>query len=116
MSNESGSAFRMPGLESLPGLDASFRDIGRFLHDHDPTLHFHRIWGHDYQENVRSLWQRLSSAFKDGATAAGQADELLMCMAYDWVLGPHLGMPDSKKQEFLMWLLDAIRHRLEHPE
>ena len=114
MNSENESAFSMPELASLPGVDASFREIGRFIHHHDPTLYFHKAWGDDYQENVHSLWQRLNNAFQNGETTAGQVDELLMGMAYHWALGPYLGVPDSKKQEFLAWLLAEIRRQLEN--
>lgn len=112
MDNENESSFNMPDLESLPGSDASLRDIGRFIYYNDPTLLFHKVWGDAYTEKVRSLWQRLNHAFKNGQKATGPADELLMCMAYDWALGPYMGVPESKKQDFLEWLLEGVRCQL----
>ena len=113
MTSENGSSFKLPDIDSLPGPQASFRDIGRFLHDHDPTLHFHKLWGDDYRENVQALWQRLNGMFKKGEKPVGHAEELLMGMNYDWVMGPYLGVPESKKQEFLEWLLAGVRDQLE---
>ena len=112
MTSTQEAPFTMPEPESLPGSDADLRDIGRLIYYHDPTAHFQKMWGPDYTENVRSLWQRLNNAFKDGERAAGQADELLMGMAYDWALGPYLGVPESRKLAFLKWLLEGIRDHL----
>jgi len=114
MTNISESSFKIPGMDSLPGSDATLRDIGRFIHYHDPTASFHKVWGDAYKDNARSLWQRLSHAFKDVAKADGPADELLMGMACDGALGPYLGEPESKKLEFLHWLLEGVRHQLKN--
>ena len=39
--------------------------------------------------------------------------ELLMCLQYDIVLGPALGVPDPHKLEFLRWLAKGIRNEVE---
>jgi hypothetical protein len=113
MNSENKSTFNMPAPGALPGSDADLRDIGRFIYYHDPTAHFQKLWGPNYTENVRSLWEQLNNAFKEGEKAAVQAEELLMGMAYDWTLGPYLGVPESQKRAFLKWLLEGIRDRLQ---
>ena len=112
MTGNSKLRFSMPTMEMLPKPEASLREVGRFLHDHDPTLYFHELWGDAYKENVQSLRQQYVNAYKDGTPATGRGADLLMCMAYDWALGPYLGVPDSQKLDFLQWLLAGVRQQL----
>ena len=113
MDRTTNSPWRMPSSEILPdAADATLEQIIRFAHSVDPTTHFHDRWGEEYQKNVRALWQRCVESFKAGAAAAPPPDELLMCLTYDVVLGPYLGVPDPHKLPFLRWLLDGVRKSL----
>lgn len=112
MDRDTKSLWTMPGPEALPSADATLEQLIRFAHSVDPTTHFRIRWGEEYVTNVRALWQRSVESFKTGAATAAPPDELLMCLTYDIVLGPHLGVPDSHKLPFLRWLLDGVRRSL----
>jgi hypothetical protein len=71
-----------------------------------------RNGGEDYTSSVRSLWERCVQAYKNDDAAPEAVDELLMCFAYDVVLGPYLGVPEPHKLAFLHWLIDGIRRGL----
>ncbi len=113
MEENSPSGFAPPTLETLPGTDATLPQIIRFAQSVDPTALFRERWGDDYQQNVRALWDRCVQSYKVGAEAPGPADELLMCLAYDVVLGPYLGVPEPHKRPFLLWLIDGVRRGLQ---
>lgn len=109
MDKDTKSPWKMPTPETLPGENATLEDIIRFAHSVDPTMHFRDRWGEDYPTNVRDLWERSVESFKAGAATTAMPDELLMCLTYDVVLGPYLGVPDPHKLPFLRWLLDGVR-------
>ena len=101
-----------PTLDWLPESNASLRDLIRFADSYNPAPHFQMKWGADYQSNVSSLWQRFVQEYKRGSIATGPTDELLMCLAYDVVLGAHLGVPEPHKVAFLQWLIDGLRRSM----
>jgi len=77
----------MPSLQSLPARDALLEEVIRFGDAYNPTPHFRKKWGEDYTSSVRSLWERCVQAYKNDVAAPDAVDELLMCFAYDVVLG-----------------------------
>jgi hypothetical protein len=112
MDLDTPASWKLPQLEALPGADATLGEIIRFANSTDPTALFHNRWGRDYQTNVQGLWHRCFESFKAGTAAPASPDELLMCLTYDVVLGPYLGVPDPHKLPFLRWLIDALRKNL----
>ena len=112
MGSVTPSQWKLPTPDSLPGAEASFEEIVRFARATDPTAHFHVLWRENYQANVEALWHRCVQSYKAGAAATGAPDELLMCLSYDVVLGPHLGVPEPQKLSFLRWLVEGIRRGL----
>ncbi len=114
MEKNSPSGFTLPTLEDLPGTNATLAQIIGFARSADPTALFHERWGDNYRRNVAALWDRCVQAYKAGVEAQGPADELLMCLAYDVVLGSYLGVPGPHKQPFLLWLIEGIRRGLHH--
>ncbi len=115
MEENSLSGFTLPTLDALPGTDATLQQIIRFAHSVDPTALFRERWGDDYQQNVRALWDRCVQSYKAGVEAPGSIEELLMCLAYDVVLGPYLGVPEPYKRPFLLWLIDGVRRDMQRP-
>lgn len=99
-------------LETVPEANATLKQIIHFANSVDPTAHFHARWDEKYTANVQALWQRCVESFKAGEVAAAPPDELLMCLTYDVVLGPYLGVPEPHKLPFLHWLLDGVRKSL----
>jgi hypothetical protein len=106
----------LPSPEALPGADATLEQIIRFAHAADPTADFQARWGEAYKTNVQALWERCVRAYMTGVAATDAADELIMCLTYDIVLGPCLGVPDPHKLPFLRWLIDGIWQGLRGPE
>jgi hypothetical protein len=102
-----------PTAEALPGTDATLQQIIRFAQSVDPTAQFRLRWGENYQTKVRLLWDRCVQSYNAGAEPQGSVDELLMCLAYDVVLGPYLGVPEPHKRPFLLWLIDGVRQGLQ---
>jgi hypothetical protein len=107
------SPLRLPSLETLPEADATIDQIIRFVHSVDPTTHFQDRWGEEYRTNVQALWHRCVQSYKAGAAATGGVDELIMCLTYDVVLGPCLGVPEPHKLSFLRWVIDGVRQDLQ---
>jgi hypothetical protein len=70
---------------------------------------FRERWGEQYTQRVRAHWSECVRRFHCGAAAKGPADELLLCLAYDCVLGPYLGVPEPHKVAFWEWLVAGIR-------
>ena len=106
---EPDTPLKLPYPESLPGTDATLEESIRFARASDPTQHFRDKWGTEYASHVRALWGRSVEAYLAGAKPPGGADESLMCLAYDIVLGPYLGVPEPHKLLFLRWLIEAMR-------
>ena len=48
----------------------------------------------------------------DSAEASSCVEELLMCLQYDIILGPMLGVPDPHKLPFLKWLVKACERKI----
>jgi hypothetical protein len=106
------SPWKLPSAETVPESDAGLEQIVRFARAADPTAHFRERWGEEYATNVQTLWQRCFQSFKAGVPPGRPPDELLMCLTYDVVLGPYLGVPDPHKLAFLRWLIDGVRGAL----
>ena len=106
---------KLPPLESLQGEAAALADFAKFTRPFDPTAYFRGRWQQDYLANVRALHTRCIEAYRAGLPATAPADELLMCVAYDFILGPHLGVPEPHKLPFLLWLVSGIRTQLNDP-
>src|SRR3954469_23351917 len=70
---------------------------------------FRDRWGEQYRERLQAHWAECVRRFRSGAAASGPADELLLCLAYECILGPYLGVPESHKREFWAWLVVGIR-------
>jgi hypothetical protein len=102
----------LPGSEDLPPDAASFPEIGSFIARFDPTRHFRERWGEGYRVAVEKLWHDCVSAFRNSRGLAVAPGELLLCLAYDWRLGPCLGVAEHEKLAFLRWLIAQVRTRL----
>ncbi len=109
------AGFTLPKLEALPGTDATLPQIIRFAQSVDPTALFRDRWGKVYQQNVAALWEHCVQSYKAGVEAPGSAEELLMCLTYDVVLGPYLGVPEPHKRPFLVWIIEGVRRNLQYP-
>ena len=88
MDSKTSSPLRLPSLKDLPGKGATLKELIRFACSVDPTAHFQARGGKEYQTSVQALWHRCVQDYKQRIPAAGAVDELLMCLAYDVVLGP----------------------------
>src|SRR5712692_9954063 len=99
----------LPPADTFPPRDASLEQVVRFASSVDPTMHFRTRWGEHYNANVAALWRRCVESYLAGNVATSPAAELLMCLAYDMILGPHLGVPDHHKLPFLRWLIEGAR-------
>src|SRR5215212_5338952 len=78
----------VPVAADVPGDAASFSEIANFIARFDTTRHFRERWGEGYRAAVDKLWHDCVSAFRSGQELAAAPGELLLCMAYDWRLGP----------------------------
>jgi hypothetical protein len=102
----------LPLAHELPHEQASLREIGEFIARCDPTRHFREHWGERYREQVGKLWNDCVIAYRGHREATVAPGELLLCLAYDWRLGPCLGVPEQDKLAFLRWLIEQTRMRL----
>ena len=107
------SRVTLPAASALPGTDATLQQIIRFAQSVDPTAQFRLRWGENYQTKVRFLWDQCVQSYNAGEEPQESVDELLMCLAYDVVLGPYLGVPEPHKRPFLLWLIDGVRKGLQ---
>ena len=98
--------------ESLPDNGADLRVMIRFSDSYNPLPHFQSLWGNEYRTRVSELWDRCVRAYKGLEAPPSDVRELLMCLQYDIVLGPALGVPEPHKLSFLHWLIDKIRGSL----
>jgi hypothetical protein len=106
--------FRPPALQSLPSAGASLAEVIRFIGTFELPLidHYRQRWGAEYPDRAQSLWARCVDAFQAGRPATGAVDDLLLCLGYDSALGPYLGVPESDKLRFWVWLIDGVRRGL----
>ncbi len=101
------------GIEGLPAVDATLREIIGFSASHDPTLDFRARWGGEYAARSMNLWSGLLQSFKSGEpSAAENPDELLMCLSYDIAAGPYSLVPVNQTLSFHQWLLHGLRKAL----
>src|SRR4051794_27597622 len=93
---------RLPESDALPPAGSSFKEMIRFISTFElPVIdRFRDRWGDQYQQRVEAVWSGCISRFKAGAAAEGPADELLLCLAHDCILGPNLGVPMERKLTF----------------
>jgi hypothetical protein len=99
----------LPQAQELPGSDASLLEIGNFIARFDPTRHFRELWGERYRDRICKLWSDCASAYRNSREPASATGELLLCLAYDWRLGPCLGVAEHEKLAFLRWLIARTR-------
>ena len=103
--------FRLPESDSLPPAGTSLEGMIRFIRTFELPLirQFRERWGEQYTQRAQAHWSECIRRFQSGAAAEGPADELLLCLVYDCVLGPHLGVPKPHKLAFWEWLVAGIR-------
>ena len=111
------NSFRPPSAGSLPSADASVAEVLRFIGTFDMPLfeHIRQRWGAEYRDLVQARWGRGINEFSSGQPAVGPVDELLLCLAYDAAVGPYLGVPESDKLPFWLWLIDGVRRAADEP-
>ena len=102
----------LPSADRFPAADSTWDEIIRFAYAVDPTAYFRDRWGEHYKANLEALWRRCVASYLAGDPAPGPTDELLMCLAYDVILGPSLGVPDPHKLPFLHWLIEGARREV----
>jgi hypothetical protein len=102
----------LPVSADVPADAASLPEIGNFIARFDPTRHFRERWGERYRGAVEKLWHDCVSAFRTGQDLAVSPGEMLLCVAYDWRLGPCLGVAEHEKLAFLRWMTAQVRARL----
>jgi hypothetical protein len=112
MESERRPPLVLPSADRFPPAGATPEEIIRFACAVDPTLHFRGRWGEHYKANIEALWRRCVESYRASDLAAGPMDELLMCLAYDVILGPSLGVPDPHKLPFLRWLIEGARREV----
>src|SRR5262245_18760542 len=103
--------FQLPPIDSLPPTGTSLQDMIRFVGAFEmPVIRlFQERWGQRYKQRVQACWSDSIRRFKAGGAAEGPADELLLCLAYDCILGPYLGVPEPHKLVFWEWLVEGVR-------
>ncbi len=111
MADVRSQPFRLPEADALPRPDTSLEGMICFISSFELPLirQFRERWGERYAERVRAHWSECVRRFESGAAAEGPADELLLCLAYDCILGPCLGVPERHKLQFWAWLVAGIR-------
>ncbi|MCI0637988.1 MAG: hypothetical protein L0Y72_23560 [Gemmataceae bacterium] len=111
MADTISQPFRMPESDSLPPAGTPLEGMIRFISTFELAIirQFRERWGEEYKGRVQAHWSECVRRFKAGAPAEGPADELLLCLAYDCVLGPYLGVPEPHKLVFWDWLLAGVR-------
>ena len=109
---ESPSPLVLPQAQELPGDEASLLEIGNFITRFDPTRHFREHWGERYRDDVGKVWSNCVSAYRGSREPSATPGELLLCLAYDWRLGPCLGVAEHEKLGFLRWLIAQMRARV----
>jgi hypothetical protein len=119
LSREGGKMETLPiskvlreAIKTLPGPDASLRQLIEFCGNHDPTTEFRERWGSDFQIKARDLWADSTDAFKNQRFSSADADELLLCMAYNVAVSPHLSIPEATSHAYLHWVLRELREKL----
>ena len=102
----------LPTPGDLPGDASILTEIGMFITRFDPTRHYRERWGERYRLEIEALWNRCVSAYRGSRDPVVPPGELLLCLAYDWRLGPYLGISEHEKLAFLRWLIVQTRVRL----
>lgn len=102
----------LPVSEDMPSDAAALPEIAIFIARFDPTRHFRERWGEGYRAAVEQLWHDCVCAFRSSQDLAVAPGELLLCLAYDWRLGPYLGVAGQEKLAFLQWVIAQLRARL----
>ena len=102
----------LPAPGELPGDGAVLTEIGMFIARFDPTRHYRERWSERYRLEIEALWNRCVSAYRGSHDPVVPAGDLLLCLAYDWRLGPYLGVSEHEKLAFLRWLIVQMRVRL----
>jgi hypothetical protein len=92
MPDPKSQPFRPPESDSLPPAGTSLEGMIRFISTFELPLirQFRDRWGEQYKQRVQAHWSVCIRRFQSGTAAEGPADELLLCLAYDCILGPYL--------------------------
>ena len=114
VSLDSPCPLTLPAQADLPADSAPLTEIGIFIERFDPTRHFREQWGERYRSQIEALWNNCVSAYRGSRDAPASPGELLLCLAYDWRLGPYLGISEHEKLAFLRWLCAQMHTRLSH--
>jgi hypothetical protein len=96
-------------LSSLPGPDATLKELIAFCRTNDPSQEFKERWGAEFPERVRELWATSTHAFQAGHATGYNPDEVLMCMAYDVTVAPYIGVPEGISHAYLHAMLRELR-------
>jgi hypothetical protein len=99
-------------ISNLPKTDADLKELIAFCRQNDPSREFEKRWGSEYRERVRELWGASTYAFKSGQPTGYSPDELLMCMAYDVIVAPYIGVPEDISHSYLQTMLRELREKI----
>lgn len=100
---------KLPENKDFPSAEAGLREIGRFVHEFDPTRDFIELWGDDYRTKVETLWQEQLRKFRAGERPAADVQELFLVLAYQHTIAPYTGMPENVLLDFCHWLIGGMR-------
>lgn len=100
---------KLPENNNFPSAEAGLREIGRFVHEFDPTQDFIELWGDDYRTKVETLWQEQLKKFRAGERPAADVRELLLVLAYQYAIAPYSGIPENVLLDFSRWLISGMR-------
>ena len=102
-----------PSLDDLPNETQPAEYLNVFSDKFNPLPYFRRTWGEDYGENIGEIWRACVESFREnGAPPLCSLEEFLLCLQYDRVLGPALGVPEPDKTPFHYWLVKRIENRI----
>jgi hypothetical protein len=98
-------------MASLPGPDATLKELVEFCRKNDPSQEFMERWGAEFRDRARELWGASTHAFKAGRETGYAPDEVLMCMAYDITVAPYIGVPEEVSHSYLHAMLRELREK-----
>lgn len=99
-------------LNSLPSTDAQLETLIEFSRTYDPSEEFKQIWGSEFRDRTRELWGASTHAFKEDLPTGFNANEILLCMAFDVSVGPYLGIPARITHAYLQAMVNELRGTL----
>lgn len=104
-----GTFGQMPNAVMIPTADASLTDMIRFSNAYNPIPRLRESLGPDYKTYIERLRDRCITAFRAGEQAPGTGEELLICLACEIAIMPHLGISQENATRLCRWFLDGIR-------